>query len=583
MPTTSLSRRKLLEALTAMGLGGSVFPEAVWAEARRRSELTESVDPVIPNRTTQSVAITTEIIAAAEQVAGLTFTTEERELMVEGLNEALEDYAAIRTVTIPNSVPPALFFDPLLGRAPAVRDDPARVRHRRPRVTRPQSDTELAFLPVTHLAELIRTRKVSSKELTNLYLDRLRRYGDTLECVVSLTEELALEQAARADTELARGRYRGPLHGIPWGAKDLLATKGYRTTWGAKPYEDQVVAEDATVVSRLEEAGAVLVAKLTLGALAWGDVWFGGKTRNPWNLEQGSSGSSAGPAAATVAGLVGFAIGSETWGSIVSPATRCGATGLRPTFGRVSRHGAMALSWSMDKLGPLCRSVEDCALVLEAIAGPDGIDPTVRDVPFSYDGTRSLERLRVGYLRAAFEEDHRTKTHDEAALAVIGTLGVSLEPIELPQSFPTSAISFILSAEAATAFDDLTRSNRDDLLTRQVANAWPNVFRQSRFIPAVEYLQANRLRTMLIQATDAALADIDVLIAPSFGQDILLRTNLTGHPAVVVPSGFAEGAPASSLSFIGQLFDEESPLLLARAFEAATDYHQRHPPSFLDV
>ncbi len=579
MPTTTVSRRRLFEYFAALGMGSSLFPEAVWAEVKLRASATDEAHPVSP-QTPQDPSITPEIIEAAEKITGLSFTPDERAMMAEGLDELLEDYGHIRSVVIPNGVPPALFFDPTLGRdIPAKKSSGVNIR--RPNVSLPGSDTDLAFESVMRLAQLVRTRQVSAMKLTEVYLDRLHRFGDTLECVVTITEELAREQARRADAELARGHYRGPLHGIPWGAKDLLATKDYRTTWGAQPYQDQVIGEDASVVRRLEEAGAVLVAKLTLGALAWGDVWYGGVTKNPWDLEQGSSGSSAGPAAATVAGLVGFSIGSETWGSIVSPATRCGATGLRPTFGRVSRHGAMALSWSMDKLGPICRSVEDCALVLDAISGPDGLDPTVRNIPFAYDGTRPLSSLRVGYLPAAFEEDHRTKSHDDQALATVRSLGVALQPVSLPQSFPTGAISFLLSVEGAAAFDDLTRSNRDDQMVRQIANAWPNVFRRSRLIPAVEYLQANRLRTMLIEATTAALADIDVLVTPSFGQDILLRTNLTGHPAVVVPSGFADGKPASSLSFIGRLFDEEPPLLLAAAYQRATDFHLRRPPSFV--
>ena len=581
MSAESLSRRRLFHYLTAIGLGSSAFPDALWAQLDAGETPEGGLAYRAPGNGPPPAEITPEVVAVAERIAGLTFTQPERELMVEGLNDALKDYDSLRAVAVPNGLVPAIGFDPTLGR-PVPSGTERGLRYRRPRVVRPESDSELAFLPVTHLAELIRTRRVSAEELTRIYLNRLHRYGKTLECVITVTEERALEQARRADAELARGRYRGPLHGIPWGAKDLLAARGYPTTWGARPYQDQTIDQDATVVRRLDEAGAVLVAKLTLGALAWGDVWFGGKTRNPWDLEQGSSGSSAGPASATVAGLVGFSIGSETWGSIVSPCTRCGATGLRPSFGRVSRHGAMALSWSMDKLGPICRTVEDCAVVFDAIAGPDGRDPSVRDVPRGYDGTRDISTLRVGYFQAAFEEDGPTMAHDTAALGALRDLGVDPQPVELPQPFPTGALGFVLSAEAAAAFDELTRSGRDDLLVRQIADAWPNVFRQARFIPAVEYLQANRLRTMLIQATDAALENIDVLVTPSFGRDILLRTNLTGHPAVVVPSAFAEGIPASSLSFIGRLYDEESPLLLARAWQDATGYHRAHPPAFGD-
>ena len=342
------------------------------------------------------------------------------------------------------------------------------------------------------------------------------------------------------------------------------------------PYKDQIIDEDATVVKRLEEAGAVLLAKLTMGALAWGDVWFGGKTRNPWNPEQGSSGSSAGSAAATAAGLVGFSIGTETWGSIVSPSTRCGVTGLRPTFGRVSRYGAMALSWSMDKIGPICRSVDGCALVFNAIYGPDGKDLTVIDLPFDWNPSLDLKDIRIGYLKKAFERDYRNKKNDEASLKVLRSLGAELVPFDLPE-LPVRALSFILNAEASAAFDELTRSNRDDLLVRQIKEAWPNVFRQARFIPAVEYIQANRIRTLLIQEMAQKMKRIDVYIAPSFGDNNLLLTNLTGHPAVVVPNGFNEKGSPTSISFIGNLLEEAKTLRVAKAFQDATDFHLKHP------
>ena len=362
-----IDRRRFMAYFTSAGLGGTLFPGVLWALGQGE--------------------VTKETIEQAEAIAGLEFTDEQREEMVRGLNRNVASYEAVRKLELPNSVVPAVRFDPVVPgvRPPstAVRAAGERMRRSDPgRVTRPADLEEAAFWPVTKLAELVRTRQVTSLELTRMYLDRLKRHGPTLECTITLTEERALEQARRADEEIAAGRYRGPLHGIPWGVKDLLAVKGYPTTWGAEPYVDQVIDMDAAAVRRLDEAGAVLVAKLTVGALAMGDVWYGGKTRNPWNLEQGSSGSSAGSAAATVAGLVGFSLGTETLGSIVSPSTRCGATGLRPTFGRVSRHGAMALSWSMDKIGPICRSVEDCALVFDAIHGADEHDPSSRDAPF---------------------------------------------------------------------------------------------------------------------------------------------------------------------------------------------------------
>ena len=499
--------------------------------------------------------------------------------MLEGINNYLETYRKLRMVALDNSVAPALRFDPVpAGMEFEKQRRPMRISQSR-ELEVPSDLEELAFWPVTDLAGLIKSRRVSSVELTNMYLARLKRYDPKLQCVITLTEDLAQEQARRADEEIAAGRYRGPLHGIPWGAKDLLAVKGYKTTWGAMPYKDQVIDLDATVVGRLQEAGAVLIAKLTLGALAWGDVWFGGKTRSPWNPEEGSSGSSAGPAAATAAGLVGFSIGSETWGSIVSPSTICGVTGLRPTFGRVSRYGAMALSWSMDKIGPICRTVEDCAVVLDAIYGPDDKDVTVVDLPFNWDASGDAKTLKVGYLKSDFEkerEDAQWKANDQATLEVLRGMGFNLIPIELPD-YPIEAMSLILNVEAAAAFDELTRSNRDDLMVRQIQNAWPNRFREARMVPAVEYIQANRLRTLVMKAIQERLAGIDVYVSPSWeGQNSLL-TNLTGHPAVVVPNGLRKEGTPSSITFIGRLYGEDKLLTFARAYQDATSFHQRHP------
>ncbi len=521
--------------------------------------------------------LTTWDIAAAERISGLSFSGEERRMMLRGLKRNLSSYQELRKVEIPNSIPPALLFAPL-----APEEAGPFVRQRieiptDPDLVVPEDPNELAFYPVTALAQLIHGRKLTSLQLTQLYLDRLKKYGPELECIITLTEDLALRQARRADAEVAAGRYRGPLHGIPWGAKDLLATKGFKTTWGAMPYQGQVIDEDATVAKRLEEAGAVLVAKLTMGALAMGDVWYDGRTRNPWNLEQGSSGSSAGSAAATAAGLVGFAIGTETLGSIVSPATRCGVTGLRPTFGRVSRHGAMALSWSMDKIGPICRSAEDCALVFNAIYGPDGKDRTVLNHSFQWVSGRDIKTLRVGYLKGAFESEYRNKENDQAVLATFQKLGVELIPIRLPD-MPVGAMRFILSAEAAAAFDELTRSNRDDLLVRQSRGAWPNSFRQSRMVPAVEYIQANRLRTLLMQRMEELMQDIDVYLAPTSARSSnLMITNLTGHPTVVLPQGFDPKGSPTSIQFVGRLMGEADVLCVAQAYQGATDFHLRHP------
>ncbi len=523
-------------------------------------------------------AITDAMLAGAAACAGLSFTEAERALMLEDFQVFQERYAQIRAVTIDNSVPPALRFDPQLAATASAVERPAPAQAQAAAVSLPTSAEDLAFAPVTTLSRLLRSRQVTSTELTELYLRRLEQHDPGLRCVVTLTGELALEQASRADAELAAGRWRGPLHGMPWGAKDLLATRGIRTTWGAAPFAEQVPSEDATVVERLAGAGAVLAAKLSLGELAWGDVWFGGQTKNPWNLEEGASGSSAGSAAAVAAGLVGFAIGSETWGSIVSPATRCRVTGLRPTFGRVSRHGAMALSWSMDKLGPICRSAEDCALVFAAIYGPDGKDHTVVDRPFSWNPEIRLADLRIGYLASAFEREREHQANDQRVLDVLRSLGANLVPIELPD-YPIDAMSFILFAEAAAAFDELTRSGQDDMLARQVAQAWPNALRQARLIPAVEYIQANRLRTLAMRALDQTLRQVDCYVG--FGMPDLLLTNLTGHPAVVVPTGTTEQGESTSITFTGRLYDEATILALARAFQEATEFHLGRPASVI--
>ncbi|MEM1325419.1 MAG: amidase [Bacteroidota bacterium] len=521
-------------------------------------------------------------IKAAEQLFGLRFTDAERDLMLQDVREQADSYEAMRKVSIPNSVPMALDFNPV---PPGVTFDDKQkdIDWQIPEnIELPKNRADLAFYSVAELASLIKNRKISSLALTQFYLDRLEKYGDTLQCVISITEDLALAQAKRADAELAAGNYRGPLHGIPYGAKDLLAVEGTTTTWGAMPYKDQVIEETATVIQKLEAAGAVLVVKLTLGALAWGDVWFGGTTKNPWNLEQGSSGSSAGSASATVAGLVAFSIGTETLGSIVSPSTRCGATGLRPTYGRVSRVGAMALSWSMDKIGPICRSAEDCAFVFDAIKGTDGKDQALIDVAFNYEAKRPLSDLRIGYLKDLFESDYFNKTNDSLSLAVLRNLGAKLEAVTLPNDIPVGALRPILSVEAAAAFDELTRSDLDSTLVRQIRYAWPNTFRAARLVPAVEYVQANRLRYLLIQQMHEVMKDYDVIVCPSFGGTQLLTTNLTGHPCLVLPNGYqdvAGGFPAS-ISFIANLYDEASLISVGKAYQEATDFEDRVPELF---
>ncbi len=512
-----------------------------------------------------------------ENLAGLEFTQTERDTFLQTLSVLKGRYDTLRTVKIPNDVPLPLYFDPrIIGQEiPKGRE---RYRFQEFPTRRPENIEDCAFYTIGQLAHLIRTRQVTSMELTKMYIERLKRHGPTLECVITLTEDLALKQASRADEEIRRGRYLGPLHGIPYGAKDLLAVKGYKTTWGAMTHKDQEIDVTATVIQKLEEAGAVLVAKLSLGALAWGDIWYGGKTRNPWNTEQGSSGSSAGPGSATAAGLVGFSIGSETWGSIVSPSTRNGVTGLRPTFGTVSKAGAMALSWSMDKLGPMCRSVDDCALIYSVMKGSDGLDLSVVDVPFQVPTKKELRSLRIGYIESAFK-DTNTTDNDRAVLTRLRELGFTLIPIELPE-FPTSSLSFLLNVEAAAAFDEMTRTNTDDELVRQVKWAWPNVFRTARHVPAVEYVQANRARVILNQKMFELFKSIDLYVVPSFWGDNLLRTNLTGHPCVVIPNGFNEKGSPTSISFIGDLYRDGEVVAVAHAYQRGTSWHKKYPPKF---
>jgi Asp-tRNA(Asn)/Glu-tRNA(Gln) amidotransferase A subunit family amidase len=569
--STSVDRRHFMGYFAGVGLGSTLFPGVLWAKLAAGAD------------------ITVDTIASAEEVAGIHFDATERELMLDGLKQQEQRIEALHKVALPNSVSPAIVFDPL---PPGKKITP---EARRPMVRSKvaaravPADDELAFLPVTELSELVRRKRVTSVQLTQMYLARLKKYDPVLKCVISLTEDRALRQAHAADAEIGRGNYRGPLHGIPWGAKDLLAVRGYKTTWGAGPFKEQVIDADATVVQRLDNAGAVLVAKLTLGELAQGDIWFGATTKNPWKVDQGSSGSSAGPASATAAGLVGFSIGSETLGSISSPSTRCGTTGLRPTFGRVPRTGAMALSWTMDKLGPLCRSVEDCAIVLDAIYGPDGQDNSVISAGYHWNAELSPKNLRVGYVKSAFDTPvtdpadakrtmHATKPFDDAALDVFKRLGINLIPVSLPD-LPYDAMRIILTAEAAAAFDDLTRSNRDSELVQQGKFDWPNTFRTSRFIPAVDYVNANRLRSIAIQKWDDLMRTVDVIVTPTGAANLsqLVATNLTGHPAVILPSGFRDDGTPVSLTFLGGLFEEAKVLAVARAYQEATGFHLKHP------
>ena len=519
-------------------------------------------------------ALSPSDVQAALKVAELEMTAAEIDSLLPTLEEYREGYHELRQSPLDNSVSPALVFDPRpLGFT--MPDYSSAIELTAiGRVEMPAQREDLAYYSIPQLAALLRQGDISSVALTEFFIERLRQYDPSLHCVISLTEELALEQAARADAELAAGQDRGMLHGIPYGAKDLLATKQYKTTWGAQPYREQSFDYDAAVIERLEEAGAVLVAKLTLGALAWGDVWFGEMTRNPWDTSTGSSGSSAGSASAVAAGLVPFAIGTETLGSIVSPSTVCGTTGLRPTFGRVSRHGAMALSWTMDKVGPITRSATDAILVLAAIDGRDDRDPATIAAPLRYSQEEHSSPLRVGYLAEDFAQDYPFKAQDNLSLEVLRDLGYELVPVELPE---LPAISSILEVESAAAFDEMTRSGKDDELVRQVKNAWPNVLRGARFVPAVEYVQANRHRRLLMEEMASLFQDIDLYVHPSWASSSLVITNFTGHPCLVVPNGFQENGRPTSISFTGDLFQEGELIEVGQAFQNATEWDDMHP------
>jgi len=533
--------------------------------------------------------VSKEAVDCAEEIIGIDFTSEQEEAMRRGLSQNLNAYEQLRKLPLPNGVEPAIHFVPHLpGKAPSGRATPnARLKLSRQQPMRTPANLEdVAFWPVTALARLIERREITATDLTKMYLERLKKYGPKLFNVVTLTEELALRQAAAADKEIRAGRYRGPLHGIPWGAKDLFATKGIRTTWGAKPYEHQVIDLDATVVERLRDAGAVLVAKLSMGALAQGGDWYGGRTRNPWNPERSSSGSSAGPGSATAAGLVGFSLGTETRGSIVSPSAENGVVGLRPTYGRVSRYGAMALSWTMDKIGPMCRTVEDCVIAFNAIYGSDGRDVTVVDAPFVWAPDTPMARFRIGYVKNEIEDVPATLNEEQRknrlamntlmmdAVNVYRKLGARVEPVALPD-FPVNALSFILSAEAAASFDELTRRLSDKELTEESLGSWPGTFRSARFVPAVEYIRAQQARTLLMQAWDSLMQNYDVILSSNTSAS-LAATNLTGHPSLTMKAGFLENRPRS-LMLTGRLYGEATMLRIGLAYEQATDWDAMHP------
>ncbi len=520
--------------------------------------------------------ISIALVKAAQKIIGINFTDVEIDSMLTDLDGQRANYAALRKLNIPNSVSPALNFNPL----PVGYEFPDKSNYFKVNSTNttklPAVKDDLAFYTIVQLADLIRTKQISSVELTKFFIERIKKYDSKLMFAVTITEERAMAHAKKADAEIAAGKYKGLLHGIPFGAKDLLAAKGYKTTWGSVPYKDQVLDVDATAITKLEEAGAILIAKMTLGELAMGDVWLGGKTKNPWNLNRGSSGSSAGSASAVAAGCMPFAIGSETLGSIVSPSSECGTTGLRPTFGRISKFGAMALSWSMDKLGPITRSVEDCAIVFNAIQGPDSKDLSLISAPFNYSSPQgaSLKGMRIGFIKSEFNRKYANSANDSLSLKKIKDMGAELVEIELPD-LPYRDMIIILGAESGAAFEDLTLSNRDDLMVKQDKNAWPSGFRSSHFIPAIEYIQANRARAILIEELNKKMKGLDAFIAPAFGQN-LVATNLSGHPCVVLPNGFRNGLP-TSITFTGQLFGEGKLLKIAEAYQRAGDFHKKQP------
>jgi Asp-tRNA(Asn)/Glu-tRNA(Gln) amidotransferase A subunit family amidase len=604
------NRRHFIAVCSSAGLAGTLLPGVLYTMAQGKPTITK------------------EMIDSAAEIADVKILDEYKQTLLNGLNNATAGYEQIFALHMPNSVQPALVFDPLpMGWKLNTTKAPMRASVAPAVATKaPKNIEDVAFSSVRELAELVRTKKVSSMALTEMYLERLKRYDLKLHFLITSCDDRAKDQAKTADAEIAKGKYRGLLHGIPWGGKDLLAVKGYPTTWGAGGFEKQTFDEDAEVVQRLDKAGAVLIAKLTLGALAQGDHWFGGITRNPWNPAQGSSGSSAGPASATAAGCVGFSIGTETLGSISSPSTRCGVTGLRPTFGFVPRTGAMALSWTMDKIGPICRAVEDCAIVMDTIHGPDGKDRSVQPAAFNWDAQINWRTLRVGVLQKDFAlapfteatppkpiaemtEDEKTRferqqqqrkngfatreyehKYDQAALDKLTSMGVKMKPVELPNFAYLGGMRALLQAEGAAAFDELTRTGRDKLLTEQGPGDWPNIFRTARFMPAVEYIQANRARMLMIEAMNTFFKDLDVVVAPTNGSQLTI-TNLTGHPSVILPNGFRGedaqkpvnenqgGGPGTpvSLTFLGNLYGDAKVLALAKAYQDATDFHKKHP------
>jgi len=594
--TLDETRRRFLSACSGIGLGGTLLPGVLWAQIQQVGE----------------PKVTAEMLKGALAISGVSFGEDDQKSMLTAVNASLSRYEEIRNLHILNNVAPPFYFSPL---TPGMKVNRTRepLRFSTPTVKRPANLEDAAFWPVAQLAQLIKTRQCTSTELTKMYLARLHKYNEKLNCVVTFLDEVALAQAKQADSEISAGKYKGPLHGIPWGAKDIIAVKGYKTTWGSGAYKDQMLDEEASLVEMLRDAGAVLLAKLTTGELAQGDQWFGGQTKSPWNIEQGSSGSSAGPASATAAGLVAFGIGSETSGSILSPSARCGVTGLRPTFGRISRYGVMALSWTQDRMGPLCRYAEDCALVMSVIARPDGRDLSVSEIPFNYNAHLDIRKLRMGYLDGAFEEtrDPLAKKADEQTMEQVKALGLKLVPVKVPEwTIDTSSIG----VESGVFFDDLIRSGRDKQMTNP---GRANSFRTSRMIPAVEYLQSQRARSMMMAKLAEATADVDVYLVPvnsggggpaggrggggavpdasaaaagrgragggggGFNRSVVGRhfsmANLACYPALNVVNGFAESGTPLNITFYARPFGEAELLALGKAYQDASGFHLKRP------
>ncbi len=543
-----LNRRTMLTSIASTGIGTALFQRSVVGAMVAAND------------------VNIESIQQAEWITGIELTDEERSEILSSVSRTGDAMDKLRQVELSYNTPMAVQFAPTVSTIQETKLDRTTRTRQSVVIELPETEEEIAFLPVHQLAWLIRAQKISSVELTQIYLRRLKKYGGMLRCVVTLTEELALRQAAKADSEISKGWYRGPLHGIPWGAKDLIAVEGYPTTWGLPQFEDRELEGTATVAARLEEAGAVLVAKLSLGAIAMGDKWFGGMTRSPWNPKIGSSGSSAGSASSVVAGLVGFALGSETLGSIISPSVRCGASALRPTFGRVSRDRCMPLCWSLDKIGPIARSMEDCALIFNAIHGRDGKDSTAGSYPFQWPSKQSLKKIKVGYAKR-----RNTGDDDRKDLQILKSMGCELVELSLPRSLPFSAMFSIIDVEASTVFDSMIRANDMDGFNR-----WEQNFRAAQYVSAVDYVRVQRARSLLISQFNEAISGVDFII----NMNDLVQTNFTGHPSVVMPIDYRQRNSIRTPTPVivsGHLNDDERLLAFADAFQANISAHQEHP------